>query len=427
MKVVDREKRKELIDLFQSKLDRPMRYYLDVCTRCGLCKDACFAYASVPKAEYTPVWRAEVVRKIYKHYFKLSHRLFPFWGDSRKIDDETMQQLNEAAYTCTGCRRCMMYCPFGIDTQAIQSVAKLLLIGNESEPEVLSMLADASIEKGKSVDLYRDSFIQGIKNLEDQVIEKWKGESDQIIPLEVEGANLLYVALAGAHSIIPAASIFNAARENWTLSFFEAVNFGAFVGDPRKTQIIAKRIIDEALRLKVKEVTICECGTAFRVMKHLVGKQPFEVSHIAEVMARYLKEGRIRLEKDRIKGAITYHDPCQSARNSGVIEEPRYVLSQLTSDFTEMTPNREYNLCCGGGGGLVALDNEAFREETGKAKVDQIKETGAAIVATGCENCHTQLKFLTERYGLGVKVEFLTNLVTNALALESSKQARRTN
>jgi Fe-S oxidoreductase len=417
--VVNKEKREKLLDLFRSKLDRPMRYYLDVCTRCGLCKDACFAYASVPKSEYTPVWRAEVLRKIYKRYFKLSGRLFPFWGDSMEIDDEAMKQLNEAAYTCTGCRRCMMYCPFGIDTQAIQSIAKLLLIGNESEPEILSMLADASIEKGKSLDLYKESFIQGIRNIEKEVIAKWRGESDQVIPLEVEGANILYVALAGAHSIVPAASIFNAARENWALSFFEAVNFGAFVGDLRKTQLIAKRIIDEAIRLKVKEVVICECGTAFRVMKHLVGKQPFEVSHIAEVMARYLRENRIKVERDRIKGLITYHDPCQSARNSGVIEEPRYVLQQLTSHFIEMTPNREHNLCCGGGGGLVALENEEFREKTGKAKVNQIKETGAAIVATGCENCHTQLGFLMEKYNTGSKVEFLTSMVANSLILES--------
>ena len=416
---MDNEKRKKLLDLFQSKLDRPIRYYLDVCTRCGLCNDACFAYASVPKPEYTPVWRAEVVRKIYKRYFTLMGRLFPSWGDSTEIDDETMKQLNEAAYTCTGCRRCMMYCPFGIDTQAIQSIAKLLLIGNQSEPEVLSMLADASIEKGKSLDFYKESFMQGIKNLENEVIAKWKGESDQIIPLDVKGANILYVALAGAHSIVPAASIFNAARENWSLSFFEAVNFGAFVGDPTKTQLIAKRIIDEAIRLKVKEVVICECGTAFRVMKHLVGKQPFEVSHVAEVMARYLREGMIKVEKDRIKGLITYHDPCQSARNSGVIEEPRYVLHQLTSNFIEMLPNKENNLCCGGGGGLVALENEEFREKTGKAKVNQIKETGAAIVATGCENCHTQLGFLSERYHSGVKVEFLTNMVANSLILES--------
>ncbi len=415
---MEKEKKEKLLDLFRSKLDRPMRYYLDVCTRCGICKDACFAYASVPKVQYTPVWRAEVVRKIYKRYFKWTGRFLPFLGESMEIDDDTMKQLYDAAYTCTGCRRCMMYCPFGIDTQAIQSIAKLLLIGNESAPEELSMLADASIDKGKHLDLYKASFVQAIKSLEKQVISKWKGESDQVIPLDVEGANILYVALAGAHSIIPTASILNAAQENWTLSFFEAVNFGAFVGDPIKTQMIAKRIINEAIRLKVKEVTICECGTAFRVMKHLVGEQPFKVSHIAEVMARYLKEDRIKVERDRIKGLITYHDPCQSTRNSGVIEEPRYVLNQLTSHFTEMTPNREYNLCCGGGGGLVALENEPFREETGKAKVNQIRETGATIVATGCENCHTQLKFLSDRYKTGVKVEFLTNLVANSLVLE---------
>ena len=145
--------------------------------------------------------------------------------------------------------------------------------------------------------------------------------------------------------------------------------------------------------------------------------RPFKVSHIAEILARYLKEGRIRVQKDRIEGLITYHDPCQSARNGGVIEEPRYVLRRLTSKFIEMTPTREYSLCCGGGGGLVALDNEEFREETGKAKVDQITETGAAIVATCCENCHTQLNFLKERYHMGVKVEFLTNMVANSLSL----------
>jgi Fe-S oxidoreductase len=415
---VDKEKKKKLLDLFRSKLDKPTLYSLEVCSRCGLCKDACFAYASVPKLEYIPSWRAEVVRKIYKRYFKWSGKFFPYWGEVKELDDETMKQLYEAAYTCTGCRRCMMYCPFGIDTQAIQSIAKLLLIGNESAPEELSMLADASIDKGKHLELYKESFMKGIRNLESQVISKWKGESDQIIPLDVEGANILYVALAGAHSIIPAASILNAARENWTLSFFEAVNFGAFVGDPIKTQLIAKRIIDEAIRLKVKEVVICECGTAFRVMKHLVGKQPFEVSHIAEVMAKYLREGRIRVEKDRIKGLITYHDPCQSARNGGVIEEPRYVLQQLTSHLIEMNPNREYCLCCGGGGGLVALENEPFREETGKAKVNQIKETKATLLATVCENCHTQLNFLNDKYGMQVKVDFLTNMVANSLVLE---------
>jgi Fe-S oxidoreductase len=149
------------------------------------------------------------------------------------------------------------------------------------------------------------------------------------IPVDVEGADLLYVALAGAHSIIPAAAIFNAASENWTLSFFEAVNFGAFVGDPTKTKLILDRIVNEAKRLKVKEVCICECGTAYRVMKQLTGKQPFKVSSITEVHARYIRDGRINLDKTKVDSAVTYHDPCQIARNAGVMDEPRYILKHL--------------------------------------------------------------------------------------------------
>ena len=52
-------------------------------------------------------------------------------------------------------------------------------------------------------------------------------------------------------------------------------------------------------------------------------------------------------------------------------------------------------------------------------RAEEIKETGAAIVATGCENCHTQLRFLNEKFQTGVKVEFLTNMVANSLVLES--------
>ena len=277
-----------------------------------------------------------------------------------------LQELSEAAYSCTGCRRCMVYCPHGIDTQMLMSIAKLLLVGAGTEPEILSMLADTSVEKGKSLEFYKEGFLTGIKNLEAQVVEKWKGEAGQTpIPVDVEGADLLYVALAGAHSIIPAAAIFNAAKENWTLSFFEAVNFGAFVGDPTRTKLILDRILNEAKRLKVKEVCICECGTAFRVMKQLSGKQPFKVSSITEVHARYLREGRIRVEKNKFQDPITYHDPCQMARNAGVIDEPRYILNQLTSHFIDMTDDVRYNWCCGGRGrsggpgrGYPGLSNE---------------------------------------------------------------------
>ncbi|MEJ2282784.1 MAG: (Fe-S)-binding protein [Desulfobacterales bacterium] len=415
---MDQKTRDDLLDLFQSKLNEAMRFYLETCTRCGVCTEACHVYASMGQVRYIAAYRAEIVRRLYKKYFKGRGKFWPSVGEAKELTEMAVEELFDAAYSCTGCRRCMVYCPFGIDTQMLMSIAKLLLIGAGSEPEILSMLADTSVEKGKSLDLFKEGFLEGIKRLESEVVAKWKLEAGETaIPVDKEGADLLYVALAGAHSIIPAAAVFNAAGENWTLSFFEAVNFGAFVGDPTKTKLILDRIVNEAKRLKVKEVCVCECGTAYRVMKQLSGKQPFKVVSITEVHARYLREGRIKLDKTRLKGGVTYHDPCQIARNAGVIDEPRYILQHLTDDFREMTPEPKYNWCCGGGGGLVALGEDTldFRMKSSRVKADQAQDTGAAILATACENCHTQLSNLNDHYKMEMQVEFLSSLVAEAL------------
>jgi len=415
---MDQKTRDDLLQLFQSKLNEAMTFYLETCTRCGVCTEACHVYASMGQVKYIAAYRAEIIRRLYKKYFKVRGKVWPSVGEAKELTEMAVEELFEAAYSCTGCRRCMVYCPFGIDTQMIMSIAKLLLIGANAEPEILTMLADTSITKGKSFELFKEGFLDGIKRLEADVVQKWQMEAGETaIPVDVAGADLLYVALAGAHSIIPAAAVFNAAGENWTLSFFEAVNFGAFVGDPTKSKLILDRIVNEAKRLKVKEVCICECGTAFRVMKQLSGKQPFKVTSITEVHARYLREGRIKLDKTRLNGAITYHDPCQIARNGGVMDEPRYILQHLTNDFREMTPDPKYNWCCGGGGGLVALGDDTldFRMKSSRVKADQVTATGATVLTTACENCHTQLSNLNDHYKMGVKVEFLSSIVADAL------------
>jgi len=415
---MDQKTKDELLKLFQSKLNAAMKFYLETCSRCGVCVEACHVHASMGQVKYIAAYRSEIVRRIYKKYFKPQGNLWPTLGESKELTEMALEELYEAAYSCTGCRRCMVYCPHGIDTQMLMSIAKLLLVGANMEPEILTLLADTSIEKGKSLEFFKEGFLNGIKNLEAEVVKKWKMEAGETpIPVDVEGADLLYVALAGAHSIIPAAAVFNAAGENWTLSFFEAVNFGAFVGDPTKTKLILDRIINEANRLKVKEVCICECGTAFRIMKQLSGTQPFKVTAITEVHARYLKEGRIKIDKAAFSDPITYHDPCQMARNAGVIDEPRYILHQMTDDFRDMTDDIRYNWCCGGGGGLVAMGEDTldFRMKSARVKVDQIKATGAKIVATACENCHTQLSNLNDHYKTGVEVKFLSSMIADAL------------
>ena len=415
---MNQEKISAIKALMKSRLNRPMQYYLDLCTRCGLCYDTCHVYQGIPRREYSPVGRAEVVRRIFKKYFRTGGRLFPYWGEAREIDDNIMEELKDAAFSCTGCRRCMVNCPFGIDTGFLMTMAKIMLIGNESAPDELMILADSAVEKGKSIAEFKEGFHDVIIDLEKKVQAKLGvATSDGLIPQDKKGADVLYVGLSGAHSIVNPAVIFNAAKESWTLSFFEAVNFGAFLGDPEKMQFIANRVVNEAKELGVKEVVITECGTAYRIPKFLMGPLPFKVSSIAEVIDRYVTEGRIHLKEGAIEEPLTYHDPCQLGRNGGVFDEPRRVLGVLCKDFREMTPNREHNWCCGGGGGLVALDNEPFRIKSGRIKRDQIDATGAKLVATACENCVFQLDTIKSGFNMNVEVKYLSELVADNLVL----------
>jgi Fe-S oxidoreductase len=405
-----------LEELFKGKLHQAMRLYLETCTRCGNCIDACHVYQSMPELRYTAVGRAEVVRKIFKRYFTLEGKIAPWLGEVIDLDEPGLERVFDAAWSCTGCRRCMICCPFGIDTQMIMSIAKALLIGADREPKILTMLADMSLAKAETLETSKAGFEEAIRNLEPEVEALWPTPAGaRTIPLGVEGADVLYVGLAGKHTIVAAAAILNAAGENWTLSYFEAVNFGAFAGDAVKAQAIARRIVGEATRLKVKEVAVVECGTAFRFLRQMIGPQPFRVVSLVELIARYLKQTRILLRTGTVPGTLTYHDPCQIARNAGVMDDPRTVIGNLTGRFVELSPSREDNWCCGGGGGLIAAGDKEFRMKSSRVKAEQMKASGATVICTACENCHTQLTELNEHYALGMEVESLANLAARAL------------
>ena len=151
-----------------------------------------------------------------------------------------------------------------------------------------------------------------------------------------------------------------------------------------------------------------------------MGKRlPFPpVKSIVELIEGYIRQGRIRVEKDKFEGPITYHDPCNIARRGGIIDPPRNVINALTSDFVEMQPNRARNFCCGGGGGLASSgDYGKLRVTAGKKKADQIRQTGAKIVATNCFNCMTQIRDLSKAYDLGIEVKSIVELVSESLIM----------
>jgi Fe-S oxidoreductase len=417
----------ETIDIalktLEAQLNQPLEAALEACARCGLCAEACHYYRAESKVEHIPAYRAEQLRSVYRYEHDFISRLFPIWTRSKKLDEPTLAHLTEIAFSqCTLCRRCTVNCPLGVDTPLMMRAIRAMATASGTAPEILVMLADAAIEKGKDPSFYKDMFLEQIKEMEEQLGDI-TGDPNASIPVEKQGAKILYIPLAGAHTILPPAVVFNAAKEDWTLSIFEASNYGVFLADVNRAKQGAKRIVDEANRLGVKEIVISECGHAYASYRWdapnwFAGQFDFKVRSLVEVLAEYIADGRINVDPTAIPESVTYHDSCNLGRNGGVLEEPRFVLKSIAGNFHEMTPNRAEALCCGGGGGLVALEEYAERRiAAGKPKADQIWITGAKVVVAACENCRLQIGDLNEYYHLNVRVTSLTDLVIRAMRL----------
>jgi len=409
--------------LLNQQINQPLIAALEVCARCGICAEACHYYVADPKPEYIPATRAESLRRVYRSEHDFLSRLFPAWTDAGHLTEEKLAEWAELSFkTCTLCYRCTVNCPMGLDTPLLMTSLRAIATATGNAPELLEMLADSAIEKGKDPDIYLDFYKDSIKEMEKE-LQVLTGNPEATIPLQKQGAKKLYVALAGAHTILPVAAIFDTVGEDWTLSIFEAANYGVFLGDTARAKTIAKRIVDEAKALGVEEILISECGHAYYAMRWLApnwfgDEFTFRVRSIVEVLAEYVQEGRLHLDPSANPEPITYHDSCNLGRKGGVLEEPRIVLRAATTNFSELTPNREEAYCCGGGAGLVALP-EAYdiRMMAGKPKADQVRRSGAQVVVAACENCRLQLGDLSGFYGLGIGVTALADLVVKAMRL----------
>jgi Fe-S oxidoreductase len=422
------ENTEKALEILNKQLNQPLTAALEVCARCGVCAESCHYFMAEPKPEYIPATRAEQVRKVYRAEHDLLSKLFPAWTGAEPLTDARLASLAQIAFnTCTLCYRCTTNCPMGVDTPLMMTTLRAMSTATGNAPEMLEMLADAAIEKGKDPSLYLDFFLDTVRDMELQ-LQDTMGRADVHIPVQKQGAKMLYVALAGAHTILPAAAIFEAAGADWTLSIYEAANYGVFLGDASRAKQIAKRIVDEATALGVEEIVISECGHAYYAMRwtapNWFGEAfTFRVRSIVEVIDDYIQQGKLTLDPSANPEPITYHDSCNLGRKGGVLEEPRRILKAAAANFQEMTPSREEAYCCGGGAGLVAVP-EAYdiRMLAGKPKAEQVRHSQARTVVAACENCRLQLGDLNDAYDLGVQITAIADLVVRAMRLPGAEQ-----
>ncbi|MEI6309783.1 MAG: (Fe-S)-binding protein [bacterium] len=414
---------KQAYDEYRQILRAGIAAQFESCVRCGICAGSCSFYTETGEPRYTPIWKAELLRRAYEQDATLLGKLRSLLGWGYKWDYETLKKWSVLDYeACTSCNRCAQACPMGISIGALIHKAREGLAAAGVVPEDLQKVTRKAVEEGSPLGVTQEVFEERME----WIAEEWEVE----IPTDLSGADDLVVFTSIEIQKFPTgiaaiAKILNTAGLHWTISREgrEITNFGAFVGDAAITKQIALRIVEAAQKLKVKRVIISECGHANDVMRwnlpNLLGhRPPFEVVHITEVMADLLTSGRIRLKEDAYKGGlITYHDPCKIVRRGGMVEEPRILMKAVAGEqFREMKENREKNWCCGGGGGVISIgEAEPLRMKAFGVKVRQIEEIGAQVVATSCSNCRLQFVDGVKHYNLPVKVTTVSELVAAAL------------
>lgn len=422
-----------MLQMLDKKLNRQLAACLNTCAHCGICADSCHFYLATGDPKEVPAYKADRLRTIYKRYHDWTGRVAPSWVGARNLDDPAIEEMVDSLFgSCTMCRRCTINCPMGIDMGLIARTARSMCDAAGLVPEGLQKGVDMTMDTGNNMGVTREEVIDTIDWLEEELREELDDPSIRI-PLDKKGTRVLFVPIPFEIKDFPMAiqaiaKVMHAAGENWTMSTeaIDSTNLALFSGNDAAAATHAGRIADVAEKLEVQWVATSECGHGYRQFRweseNWLGRRfNFKIASLIEFLYHYLKKDIVRVDPAKAHGIYTYHDPCNLARNGGVIEEPRYILRKCVGDkFVEMAPNGVENICCSGGGGALTMAEYAPRRiEAGRVKADQIKAAGASTVVTGCHNCLVQHRDLNKIYKLNIKIVMPSEVVAETLVLDS--------
>ncbi len=425
-------KAQKVIERLGKKLNRQIVGSLVSCVHCGNCTDSChYVLANPDDPTYAPAYKADKIRGLFKRHYDWTGKVFPWWVHAKSFyTDEDLEDLKDTVFgKCTNCRRCTINCPMGVDFATFNRMTRGLLVSVGVMPEGVAVVSKDQWETGNQMGVLKEDYVDTLEWLTEEM--QMEDPKSPGIPINSKEADVVYSinpreVKYDPRTISDAAMIFNAAGENWTMPSedWDMTNFGLFSGDDDLGGSVARRLYEKVVELKGKKLVISECGHGYRSTRcegpnwaqHDVG---FTMESSVITMIRYIKEGKIKVDKSKNTEKMTFHDSCNNARSCGLTEEPRELLKLVCEDFQEMYPNRAENFCCTGGGGAMSMSEYTPRRlKSAKVKADQLKATGAKYVVTSCHNCVDGLTDLIKHYKLDMKVTQLVNLVANALVIE---------
>ena len=429
--------------------NRALRVFLDSCVKCGACTDKCHYFLGNGDPLNMPVARQDLIRGVYRRHFTLAGRLFPNFVGALDFTEELLEDWSTYYYQCSQCRRCSVYCPFGIDTAEITMAGRAILESVGLKQTYIHTVIDNVHRVGNNLGMIGPAIADTLESLEEEVKEDTG--VDVRFPLNDPDADVLLVVPSAdfysephVDGLIGCAKIFHQTGIRWTLATeaSEAANFGLFVGDSSHMKKIAERIQNSALELGVRQILIGECGHAWRVassywpelFKHADSpiQSLIEPLHICEFTHSLIESGQLRLDKfvhaDKV---ITFHDSCNVARGSrmgqnprDIYQIPRNLLRAACDNFVDMARETicEYTFCCGGGGGLLTDELMEVRVSGASPRVQALENAisthNVTHMAAICAICKSQFRTVLPHYGLGIDmIVSLHQIVGDAVVL----------
>jgi Fe-S oxidoreductase len=411
-------------------LDHRLAAYLSGCVRCGLCAETCHYYLADPDPRNIPAYKLQLVNAVFNRRFRRLGRIAPAWIGARELDNALAAEWFDALFgRCSLCGRCGMHCSVGLDISRAIRAGRTALAAAGAVPAGLASTVRTAVESGNNMGITLQDWVETVAWLEEE-LQMETGDPSARLPMDQPGARLLYTVNPREPKFFPLTIVamgkfFYAAGESWTLASdsFDLTNYGLFSGENEKAGLMSSRLDAAMARLGAGMLVMGECGHGFNANRweapEWFGRRPaYPVRSVLEVVADYIRDGRIRFDPARVPKRVTLHDPCNLVRLGGVYEPQRIILRQAVADFVEMTPHGADNYCCGGGGGQLSMTEFTDRRlQAGRLKADQIRATGAQIVAAPCHNCLDQLMELNKHYKLGVEIKSVCEVAADALVL----------
>ncbi len=389
-----------------------LKTYVDTCVHCGLCSEACHYYLSNDNdPKFSPVGK---VKQTLWEILKKKGRVTPDFIKRAAVISQT---------ECNLCKRCTMYCPFGIDIAYLMLVVRRIIHKLGATPLYIQDTANSHSVTMNQMWVKEDEWIDTLQ---------WQEEDarDEIpslrIPVEKEGADIMYSVIAPepkfqAGLIYQAAVLMDVAGVDWTMPAtpgWDNSDMAMYVGDNEIMARIKREHFEAAARLKVKRIVMGECGHAFRSVYDMGNRTlgwklpPIPVVHGIEFYYELLKAGKIKIAK-KFADPVTLHDPCNVVRGRGLHEMARYVANAICETVVEMHPNREHNYCCCAGGGVINCGPpyKQKRVTSNRVKADQMRDTGVGVVIAPCHNCHSGLEDIVHHYELGMDIKFFSDIL----------------